>query len=127
MSTLRITLLVSALATAIGMATATSHLQTGTGPGKLTGPATISVNPNRLTLGKTTFYGYTVELNQIVGTDTVVNITDAHGHIGVPSTVTVLAGHQSRSFQASALSVGSDTLTASNANGSASEDITVTE
>lgn len=127
MSTIRATLIATATVAALGMAAATSHRQTGTAPQKLTGPSAISVTATSLVLSKkTTFPQYTVELNQMALSDTVITITDVYGHIIAPATVTVLAGSSSAKFSVSPNTVGSDRLVASNANGYTSMDVTVT-
>lgn len=125
MSTIRTTLLVVLSVAAIALATATSHRQPGTGPVKLEGPSPISTSSTSLGTRRTIFY-YTVTLNQAPLSNMTINLSDANGHISIPSTVTVSAGKLSANFAAIPVTAGSDTLTAYNGFSSASMDVTVT-
>lgn len=94
----------------------------------LTGPSAISTSRAAvLVKGKITFYNYTVTLNQTPDQDQVIDISDSAGILGYPPEVTVPAGHLSQSFHVHAFATGETTLTASNANGFATEDILVTD
>ena len=125
MSTIRTTLLAVMSVAAIALATATSHRQTGTKPVKITGPSIIST-AQPVPESKRTIEYYTVTLNQVVTVDTTIDVTDLNGDIGHPLTMTVHAGNSSGTFGAYGVTPGFDTLTASNANGSVSMDVSVT-
>ena len=125
MSTIRTLLLVITTVSALAIATATAHNQTGNGPQILSGPSVISTSFS-LRRAKSTPYEYTVQLKSQAMSDTVCYISDAGGHMGVPPSVTVLTGHTTASFAATGISDGEDTLTAYNANSSASCNVTIT-
>ena len=99
--------------------------QGGTEPKSLTGPSSISISRRAIVAHLKTTFVYTVELNQTSSSDTVISITDTANKMSHPSSVTVAAGTLTKNFGATPISAGTTTLEAYNANGMATEDITI--
>ena len=125
MSTIRTLLFAVSALSGFGMAPANVRLQSGTGPIKVLGPAAVAASSSRAHGAKPDVYTYTVEVNSAPAYNTAIDVYDETGSLVAGSPVIVLAGHTTADFEVEAVTPGYDTLTASNANSSASMEVTI--
>lgn len=127
MSTLKTLLAFSLVLSCVAAESVSSKTQGGPQPKKLTGPDILSTTAAKSALRRDGgMYTYTIDMGSPVAFDTVVYATDVTDAAEpIEYTVTIPAGSSTGTFDVVAVSSGVDTLIASNANGSASLDVTV--
>ena len=125
MSTLKLILLASFGATSL-VNQAGFPVQGGTDPIKINGPKILAPTSSKSRAAADGTYTYTVTLNQAVGVNTVVYVTDLTD-AAEPTvySITIPANTISGTFQVVAAFPGDDVLTAYTANSSDSIDVTV--
>jgi hypothetical protein len=113
-------------AAALMAAALPANAQTGVKPIKVIGPGYITViSKAALSPGKSTIYHYTLTQSDYSSVDQVYTVTESGNHMSHASTVTVLAGHLTANINMTPFEAGYTTISVSNANGSASEDVTI--
>jgi hypothetical protein len=129
MSTFKTILLSTAFLAGISVSATSVRLQTIIGPDKIYGPKIIASSSRSAakSLAKDdNTYMYTVELNQTSAYDTTVSVTDVTASAQpIDYAVVIPAGYLSASFDVVAANPGEDLIVATNANRSASMEVTV--